>query len=1037
MKTKITRLIVLLSVFLSEGGNLAIAQSSTGRFFAPGSRKTSLAVNDEIFIYNTCMNGTEDRTGFIGDGGSNWVLLKKKPFAGSTNNRFYIKADNTEPYVWVVASIEEADGAGYQKVSFRNKVTEEYIAFNGATTATGAQYVYIKNYTSCTATTERSGVSSEDAEGNSIADANLPTDNSLWAIRTASGSGNFWNGNPNGCATWGTGHPYAFYTVVDVTAEYDALAADAKTSLATAVTNAQTKFTDAGFTGVTNATLTVAQLSSNAEENSGGGFTDGGGLAALIDETTTGEPNLTTYYHSRWSGTAVNEYHYIQVDLGESEPTSAFTFTYSTRPNGEQNPTAITVSGSNDGTNFVPIKNLTAAADGLPGTKVTAAALTYTSPLLLCPGGTAYRYLRFTVTANRSGGTYAGYPFFAMSNLGVTRYNGTPTNTAYSRRCVTLQKLYYCMTTAEAKGDAMFVSEINALSAEITSLTTAAGNIPTYPFTLTTDFANPTYYAIQSGRGNNHTFTLKPGDGGKVKLEQQATPANNAFMYWFFVEDPNTGALLIYPFIDPTNPLGYTTVGDGPEKLTNVPTTTNYVGHLYTLVESGNATYPYALKPYGYNTYVSNWGGAANFMGFYSGMDGGTQIKFVQLMKNETESATPVVSLRELNAPYGPCKSLATSLTSDNRIGNGLNQYSTTSAANLLTPVQNAESLLTTQALTATSDDITAAIAALPSTPYSVLEINQPTANKFYRLRCADTHMKFLQSDKNMTAGERGATSIFYLTDDQKLVAYKTGLYLIDKDFAAADGTGATITFQKAANGTLGKYNIKAGNRYQYGANNTIDSGGSTNATEGYNWWLEEVTELPVSIGSTGYATLYTPVALTIPDGMTVYKATYNDLNTLRMTPIEGTIPDSTGIMLKGTPSTDYTFAISSETPAPVLSALIGNIATKTRTSLETGTNLVLTLQSHNSSVAFKHYTGTNVSGFKAHLPFDSAWLPSSEGEAKALTLIFEDGVDAIDQVPTELTNGEQRIYSLTGVRRSRPMKGLNIINGKKVLVTD
>ena len=88
-------------------------------------------------------------------------------------------------------------------------------------------------------------------------------------------------------------------------------------------------------------------ISSNAEQNAGGGIVDGGGVAALID----GLPS--TYFHSRWSGEPVNEPHYLQIDMGAGNAVSDFCFNYSLRENNCHTvPTEILVSGSNDGVNF-------------------------------------------------------------------------------------------------------------------------------------------------------------------------------------------------------------------------------------------------------------------------------------------------------------------------------------------------------------------------------------------------------------------------------------------------------------------------------------------------------------------------------------------------------------------------------------------------------------------------------------------------------------------------------------------------------------
>lgn len=94
-------------------------------------------------------------------------------------------------------------------------------------------------------------------------------------------------------------------------------------------------------------------LSSNAEHNAGGGVRDGAGLPALLDASTA------TYFHSRWDGTAVNEPHHLQVDMGSGNSISDFSFSYTVRDGAYHAvPTAIEVSGSNDGAAFEEITTL-------------------------------------------------------------------------------------------------------------------------------------------------------------------------------------------------------------------------------------------------------------------------------------------------------------------------------------------------------------------------------------------------------------------------------------------------------------------------------------------------------------------------------------------------------------------------------------------------------------------------------------------------------------------------------------------------------
>ena len=141
-----------------------------------------------------------------------------------------------------------------------------------------------------------------------------------------------------------------------------------KAALQTAINNVQGYLNNMGGSGEEKVTLrdTAGQpgyVSSNAEHNAGRGTTskDGGGIPALLDSDNT------THFHSRWGGNAVNEPHYIQVDLGAGNELSEFKFNYTTRSNNHPNPKVIKIYGSVDGTTFdsEPITTLT-EADGLP-----------------------------------------------------------------------------------------------------------------------------------------------------------------------------------------------------------------------------------------------------------------------------------------------------------------------------------------------------------------------------------------------------------------------------------------------------------------------------------------------------------------------------------------------------------------------------------------------------------------------------------------------------------------------------------------------
>lgn len=154
--------------------------------------------------------------------------------------------------------------------------------------------------------------------------------------------------------------------------------------------------------------MSTFRITSNATEQ-------GHGTALMVDG------DLTTFFHTVWSGTSVNENHYFQIDCGEGLSLEEFTFNYTTRPagsGGNDAPTQFVITGSNttdvDGnvTDWTPI---TTISEGLPSEKATS----YTSNTIGTLG-TAYRYLRFTVPT-ASGGTFGGQYYFGIAEFSISR----------------------------------------------------------------------------------------------------------------------------------------------------------------------------------------------------------------------------------------------------------------------------------------------------------------------------------------------------------------------------------------------------------------------------------------------------------------------------------------------------------------------------------------------------------------------------------------------------------------------------------------
>ena len=78
------------------------------------------------------------------------------------------------------------------------------------------------------------------------------------------------------------------------------------------------------------------------------------------------------------------------------------------------------------------------------------------------------------------------------------------------------------------------------------------------------------------------------------------------------------------------------------------------------------------------------------------------------------------------------------------------------------------------------------------------------------------------------------------------------------------------------------------------------------------------------------------------------------------------------------------------------------------------------------SGVAFYKYTGKNLTGFRARVSGDEV------GTTQPLTFSFRN-TTGIEEVTSVFQSDE--VYDLSGRRGTSPVKGLYIVNGKKVFI--
>lgn len=342
-----------------------------------------------------------------------------------------------------------------------------------------------------------------------------------------------------------------------------------------------------------------------------------------------------------------------------------------------------------------------------------------------------------------------------------------------------------------------------------------------------------------------------------------------------------------------------------------------------------------------------------------------------------------------------------------------------------------------------TTDDINTKIVDAQNLKAEI-QINMPENGKFYRVRCAGSGMKYLQStlDNSNENDIRlqvvsSATSVeaTFCYNDGTLVSYTTGKSINAYRYNEV-GTTSNVVFSEASNGKLGTYNINVDGRYIFGAsdNNKIDSGTTRDNRDGYTWWLEVVTSLPFTFkaAALGYATFNAPVTVQLPEGVKAYTSEIQEGNKLKMTELAGGIvPANTAVLLwnESVADADVTvnLTITENVTFEGTNSFVGTVASE---NLNTEKMDCYSLQKGTKGKVgfYEKSTGTK-GGFKAWIE-----MPKTS-EARAFTIIF-DGEDATGiKEALGLENENVEIYDLSGRRLDKPAKGVNIIGGKTVIV--
>lgn len=553
------------------------------------------------------------------------------------------------------------------------------------------------------------------------------------------------------------------------------------------------------------------------------------------------------------------------------------------------------------------------------------------------------------------------------------------------------------------------------------------------PVQLTANDAEPFYYALKSGRPGEFWYTYDSSDG-KISLGAN-TGADTQL--WFFkgLYQDSKLCVQLYPKADPTKAMSYeNTNSDKGKIVAQVPETEGWKNTWKFVDTNGDA--PYGLRTPGDENYLSNNGGTGNKMGMWDASpadDKGTAIYLYQTIDNiitdmagNTYESTSFAQVGQLPAFTG-----VAGYTLSNKWWNGnkftadidfgfpvskdggvtnatmMRQGSWTSSVMKWHAVDGVVKAQVKDALSTDVSEWLWAIYPKYNAGAFTFNIKNVATNSYVKANAEAGGAQNQVANSNVSLNAIGTD--FTIT--------KNGDYIkLNYENNSAALLHLSVNAENSADQFLGVYS------------------GSHN---GDNVSFL-VPSYKATITDAKAATLYTPVAVTIPDGVTAkyVKAEGENMGSegkLVYTKLENVIPANSAVVLTGEAG-NYTFTATTEAGEEVENNVLFGYALSTAvtgsehaTNGETGT--VYALSIIEDKVAFYHFVGDTYKAGKAYLDVD----PLSASGVRYFVIFDEDMETSIESIHGANT-ADAVVYDLAGRRVQKAQKGLYIVNGKKVI---
>ncbi len=283
-----------------------------------------------------------------------------------------------------------------------------------------------------------------------------------------------------------------------------------------------------------------------------------------------------------------------------------------------------------------------------------------------------------------------------------------------------------------------------------------------------------------------------------------------------------------------------------------------------------------------------------------------------------------------------------------------------------------------------------------------------------------------------------GATDTYTITAPEGYIidsytiggaAYTSGTYR----FTAADGTTTTgdiTSTSSPTNMTVSNVNAQSTTFTFYGASQTSWLGITT-----FTITLKALLKLNV-VGDASYATLYLPLDVTISDGTKAYYVETVADSKAKLTELSAGIPAYTAVVLiNSDAATSTSYARTSGLTSVVSED--DNLLKGTLYNIALDLSDATPYYSLGNKGGIGFYKFQNGETTSITLGANRAYLDTTTPSGiKGFTLSWDNVMSSIAIPQTESTSTDSnQIFDLTGRRVSQPVRGLYIINGKKVAV--